>query len=193
LQPFAVYFPLCILLILTGRVSGLYLLWRGLAASPFILLASGLLAYQGGLPAAASVALKAYAAALLLAFLTASTALADLLLALRRLGSPDSLNLILGMMHRYTSLLSEEYARMERARDCRTVRPLGRKRFGVYARQLGTLILRSWDRSERIYAAMLARGFHGSWPVIEQPKLGLVDATFFALSGLLFLLARLLT
>jgi cobalt/nickel transport system permease protein len=201
LAPLAAYVPLCILLVLTGRVSGRHLMWRCLAASPFILLASGLLTLQGGLnpealraafPAALSVAYKGYAAVLLLAFLTASTALADLLAALRRFGSPESLNLILGMMYRYTTLLSQEYARMERARECRTVQPLGRQRFRVYGRQLGALILRSWDRAERVHAAMLARGFHGSWPVVEQPAVGVLDYSFLFLSCSLFLLARLL-
>jgi cobalt/nickel transport system permease protein len=200
LLPFAAYFPLCVLLVLTGRVSGLYLIWRCLAASPFILLAAGLLAFQRGLnpedvrtalPAALSVAAKGYAAVLLLGFLTASTALSDLLLALRRLGSPESLNLILGMMYRYTSVLSEEFARMERARECRTVRPLGRRRFAVYGRQLGALMLRSWDRAERVHAAMLARGFDGVWPGAERRAFARVDVAFFFVCCALFLLPRL--
>ena len=199
LEPFAAYFALCLLLILTDRVPVSRIGWRCLAASPFILLASGLLALQDGVtlpairasaPAAVSVALKGYAAALLLAFLTLSTALSELLSALRRMGSPDSLNLILSMMYRYTNLLSEEYARMERARACRTVRPLGSQVYEVYGRQLGELILRSWDRAERVHTAMLARGFTGTWPESEKRSLGVVDFVFFAMFGGLFALAR---
>jgi cobalt/nickel transport system permease protein len=201
LLPFLAYFPLSVLLILTSRASGFYLTRRCLAASPFILLASGLLAFQGGLgpdgrpagvPAALSVALKGYAAALLLSFLTATTALSELLWALRRLKSPESLNVILGMMYRYTSLLSEEYARLERARDSRTVGPLGGRRFAVYGRQLAMLVVRSWDRADRVYAAMLSRGYDGGWPAMESRRLRFFDAAFITVSGLLFLASRVL-
>jgi cobalt/nickel transport system permease protein len=199
LAPFIAYLPLCLLLILTGRASGYYLVGRCLAASPFILLASGLLALQGGwnpedirasLPAAIGVACKGYTASLLLAFLTATTSLSELLWGLRRLRSPQSLNLILGVMHRYTGLLSEEYARMERARDCRTVRPLGWERFSVATRQLGALVLRSWDRAERVHAAMLARGFNGVWPAAEERALTSLDIVFVSFSLAVFLSAR---
>ncbi len=192
LSPFPAYFALCLLLILTGRASARHLFFRTLAVSPFLLLAAGLLAFEAGsLPAAASVAAKGYAAALLLAFLTGTTPLGELLAALRRLRSPASLNLILGMMHRYTDLLSEEYARLERARNSRTVRPLGKERFRVYGRQLGALLLRSWDRAERVHAAMLARGFTGEWPEPERRPAGVRDAAFPGLTCALFLAARL--
>jgi cobalt/nickel transport system permease protein len=201
LFPFAFYLPLSLVLILTGRASGFYLTWRCLAASPFILLASGLLAFQAGftpdgrlagVPAALSVALKGYTAALLLAFLTATTALSELLWALRRLQAPESLNVILGMMYRYTSLLSEEYARLERARDSRTVGSLGGRRFAIYGRQLAALVVRSWDRAERIHAAMLSRGYHGGWPIMQSRRFGFFDTAFLAVTGLLFLLPRFL-
>jgi cobalt/nickel transport system permease protein len=201
LRPFSAYIPLCLLLMSTARVSLSYLLWRALAASPFILLAAGLLAVQGGvtpsgypagIPAALSVAGKGYTAAFLLAFLTATTPLAELLMALRRLRAPHVLNVILAMMYRYTSLLSEEYARMERARECRTVRPLGFTIFSVYGRQLGALVLRSWDRAERVHASMLARGFNGVWPGVPERAFRAADWLFLTLLAALFFAARLL-
>lgn len=199
LAPFLAYFPLSVLLILISRASGWYLISRCLAASPFILLASGLLAFQAGftsdgrpagIPAALSVALKGYSAALLLALLTATTALSELLWALRRLKAPESLNVILGVMYRYTSLLSEEYSRLERARESRTVRPLGSRRFTVYGRQLATLFIRSWDRADRVHAAMLSRGYDGAWPSMQSRRFSLFDTTFLIISSLLFLASR---
>ena len=201
IEPFGAYAILAILLVMSGRASTYYLAWRCLAASPFILLAAGLLAFQSGVApdgtplgtnAALSVAMKGYLATLLLAFLTATTTLAELLWALRKLKAPESLNLILGMMYRYTSLVSEEYARLERARQCRTVRPLGRERFSIYGHQFGTLILRSWDRADRVHAAMLSRGFNGAWPGMEERRFAFGDGVFVALSLVLFLVPRLL-
>lgn len=185
--PFAFYFPLIAVLILTSRTaSWRYIIARCLHSSPFILMASVLLLFQydltpegrpAGIAPAATVAGKGYAAALLLSFLTASTGLSQLLWAMRKLGSPDSLNLILSMMYRYTSLLSEEWLRLQRARDSRTVRPLhGRQLYRIYGRQLGLLLLRSWDRAERIHAAMLSRGFTGAWPMWDAPRFTLRDA-----------------
>jgi len=190
LGPFAGYGPLALLLVSTGRAPGYYLVTRCLAVAPFVLLAAGLLVFQAGPVPAASVALKGFTAAFLLAFLTFTTPLSDLLWGLRHLKAPESLNLILGMMYRYTSLLSEEYSRLERARDSRTTRPLGRHRFAIYGRQFGTLILRSWDRAERVHAAMLSRGFTGAWPVTRQRHFSPRDAGFLLLVCALFFAAR---
>lgn len=199
LSPFPAYLLLSIALILTSRASGLYLMRRCLAASPFILLAAGLLVLQDGLAPggqptdlipALSVALKSYAAALLLAFLTATTALPELLWAIRRLKAPEALNVILGVMYRYISLLSEEYARLGRARESRTVEPLGKKRYAIHGRQLAILVIRSWDRADRIHAAMLSRGYSGVWPAMESRRFAVSDAAFVAVATGLFLGAR---
>lgn len=189
---FAWYLPLSLVLILTSRASGSYIASRCLAASPFILLAAGLLAFQSEIAAALSIALKGYTAALLLALLTATTPLSQLLWALRRLKAPESLNVILGMMYRYTNLLLEEHARLERARESRTVRPLGGQRFAVYGREFATLIIRSWDRADRVHAAMLSRGYDGGWPSMESRKFAHFDTAVIAVTSLLFLSARLL-
>jgi cobalt/nickel transport system permease protein len=182
LRPFALFFPLILggIVLLRPKVSWRYLLARCVACSPFILMASVLLLFQydltpdgrpEGAGPAATVACKGYSAALLLAFLTESTPLGEILWAMRKLGSPETLNLILSLMYRYTALLEEEWVRLERARDSRTVRPLGWTRLtGVYGRQVGTLLVRSWERAERVHAAMLARGFHGAWPMWRDPK-----------------------
>ena len=191
LPPFAFYFPLILAFIaLLSRASWTYIIARCVASSPFILMASGLLLFQydlaadgrpAGIAPAASVAGKGYAAALLLSFLTESTPLSQLLWAMRKLGSPESLNMILSMMYRYTSLLEEEWHRLQRARDSRTVRPLTLMQMvPAYGRQAATLLLRSWERSERVHAAMLARGFDGSWPVWKSPLWTWFDGVFLA-------------
>lgn len=197
LPPFVFYGALALALVQTSRsVSGYHLTARCLTVAPFVLLASGLLLIHTGLTpegvnGALSVALKGFTAALLLAFLTATTPLPELLWALRKLKSPHSLNVILGMMHRYTGLLSEEYSRMERARESRTVRPLGSRRYSIYGRHLGTLVLRSWDRADRVHAAMLARGFSGTWPEMHPHRFGAADAAYPVVANLLFLASRL--
>ncbi|MCS7023195.1 MAG: energy-coupling factor transporter transmembrane protein EcfT [Bryobacteraceae bacterium] len=199
LPSFGAYVALSLVVMLSGRPSLAHLLLRGLAASPFILAASLVLVFRDGFgqpemargaTAAITVAAKAYLAAFLLAFLSLTTTPLELLWALRRLRAPESVNLILAMMHRYAGIVAEEYRRMELARECRTVRPLGKQRYRILGRQLGALLLRSWDRAERVHAAMLSRGFTGEWPLLYRPSLGWRDVAFFVTFSLLFLGAR---
>ncbi len=191
LAVFPWYFALAAAMIAASRARGGEIRWRVLAAAPFILLASALLAFQAGIAAGSVVAMKGMLAAALLALLASTTPLADLLWALRRMKSPESLNLILGMMHRYTTLLAEEYARMARARDSRSVQTIGRLGFLAHGGQIGALVLRSWDRAERIHASMLARGFTGAWPSLTARRLGAIDGIYLAAAVALFLAARL--
>lgn len=179
LEPFVPYFGAAFLLLSFGGVAPGTVLGRCAAASPFLLTAAALLAWQLGWQAALAVGLKGYCAVLLLTFLTATTPLADLLWALERLRSPAALNLILGLMYRYTTLLAEEHQRLKRARDSRTTAPLGLARFtAMEAQHAGTVLLRGWDRAERIHQAMLARGFTGSWPAREHRPFAVGDVVF---------------
>jgi cobalt/nickel transport system permease protein len=45
---------------------------------------------------------------------------------------------------------------------------------------IGTLFLRSYERSERIYAAMLSRGFRGEIHTLKDTSLKQKDATMLA-------------
>ena len=81
---------------------------------------------------------------------------------------------------------------MERARDCRTVNPLGWRNLSLQGHHVGSLIVRSWDRADRIHAAMLSRGFTGVWPVAAHCRFGVGDALFVLLVAGLFLAPRLL-
>jgi hypothetical protein len=56
--------------------------------------------------------------------LTATSRLQDLLRGLRGLGAPAALAWMVNLMFRYIVLLQEQYGRMARARECRTVAPL---------------------------------------------------------------------
>ena len=104
--------------------------------------------------------------ALLLAF---TTPFHDLIDALRELHVPRVMVAIISFMYRYLAVLTDEGSRMTRARDARSaLGPRGgggsiRWRATVTGRMVGSLFLRAYERSERIYAAMLARGFEGEF------------------------------
>jgi cobalt/nickel transport system permease protein len=64
-------------------------------------------------------------------------------------------------LYRYLTVLGEEASRMAAAREQRGCgQPLSVRIFGSLA---GHLLLRSFDRAERIYRAMRARGFAGEF------------------------------
>ncbi len=104
--------------------------------------------------------------ALLLAF---TTPFHDLVDGLRELRVPRIIISIISFMYRYLAVLTDEGARMLRARDARSAGVEGRAggsirwRAAVTGRMIGSLFLRAYERSERIYAAMQARGFEGEF------------------------------
>jgi cobalt/nickel transport system permease protein len=88
----------------------------------------------------------------------------ELLQALARLRLPTILVTLIALMLRYLGLLEDEAARMIRARDLRGTPPTVRGRATVAGSMVGSLFLRSVERSERVSVAMQARGFTGLLP-----------------------------
>lgn len=121
--------------------------------------------------------------ALLLAF---TTPFHDLVDALRELRLPRIMIAIISFMYRYLAVLVDEATRMLRARDARSADPTGRGgvsirwRASVTGRMVGSLFLRAYERSERIYAAMQARGFEGEFRHLGTRTLRRDEWTFFA-------------
>ena len=135
-----------------------------LELGPLTLTASG-----EGLRQFTTIALKSWVSvqmALLLAFTTPFHELVD---GLRQLRLPRIMVAIISFMYRYLAVLSEEATRMNRARLSRSASADGRTggsvrwRARVAGAMVGSLFLRSYERSERIYSAMQARGFEGEF------------------------------
>jgi cobalt/nickel transport system permease protein len=123
-----------------------------------------------GLRIFTTIALKSWLSvqvALLLAF---TTPFHDLLDAMRELHLPRVFVAIIGFMYRYLAVLGEEAQRLRRARASRSAVAVDGRGGGtvvwrarVTGGMVGSLFLRSYERSERVYAAMLARGFAGTF------------------------------
>jgi cobalt/nickel transport system permease protein len=123
-------------------------------------------------------------AALLLAY---TTAFADLIDALRGLRIPAIIVSIISFMYRYLAVLTDEAGRMARARQARSAAaPQGRSggsyawRARVTGAMVGSLFIRSYERSERIYSAMLARGFSGTFQATGLARPDQRSLTWFA-------------
>ncbi|MDQ3958585.1 MAG: energy-coupling factor transporter transmembrane protein EcfT, partial [Actinomycetota bacterium] len=94
----------------------------------------------------------------------ATTPIADLLRGLEALRAPRAFTSIAGFMSRYADVIAGEMRRMSIARRSRAHDPRYVWQARGTAAVAGTLFVRSFERGERIYAAMLSRGFTGELP-----------------------------
>ena len=123
--------------------------------------------------------------------LTATTRFPDLLWALGALRFPKPLVSTIGFMYRYLFILADEALRMIRARAARSAQVPGRTRPSISWRgrvagsMVGSLFLRALARSERVYAAMLARGYDGRMRSMIGFRMTNIDRIAFVLAILL--------
>ncbi len=156
-----------------------------------------LTASDAGLIAFISVVIKSWLSVQAALVMIATTQVVDVFLALRAFRLPAVLVAVLAFAYRYLFVLIDEASRMLRARECRSaVRPGQRGggtiswRAAVVGQMVGTLFLRSYERSERIYVAMLSRGYRGEVRALELQPLDVRDRG--ALIGVLAALALIL-
>ena len=135
--------------------------------------------------------------------LVAVTPFPDLIHALEHLRTPKIITTIIAFLYRYLFVLSDEVIRLLRARQSRAAAsavaaPAQRSggsvkwRAKVAGTMVGQLFLRSYERSDRIYNAMLARGYQGQIRTLHPHTLTRRDWTIGALSVLLILSLQLI-
>jgi cobalt/nickel transport system permease protein len=148
-------------------------------------------AVAGGWLTAADVGLKFSFGVMALTALMCTTPFSALLEAMRRFGAPRILAMQLGVLYRYVFVLVDEAMRIRRARDFRGAAraPAGR-RLAAVGGVIGSLFVRSLERSERVHAAMCARGYTGRAHGLRQLRLRWPDAAFTAGAGAYLVLCR---
>lgn len=175
---FVAYFFATAILMGISQIPLSFILGRTLLILPFIMLAS-LAAPWRGFPGLAALFVRAVLCLVLLILLTNTTRFVELLRGLRRFGCPQVLVMNLSFLYRYFFVLTEEAMRMKQARDCRRV---GRAPFfeelRILGSMLGTLLIRSFERAERMHGAMLSRGYCGEFPVISPRRFSWRDLAF---------------
>lgn len=111
--------------------------------------------------------------------------------ALEALHLPEVLVTQLMLLYRYSSVLQEEALSMQKARDLRSFGRRG-KEFSNTASLVGSLLLRTVNRSEKIYRAMTARGFQERMSMLHDEKISPGDWKIIVLWALLLLAFRLI-
>jgi cobalt/nickel transport system permease protein len=100
--------------------------------------------------------------------LAATTPVPELLRGLERLRLPAVFTSIAGFMVRYGDVITDDVRRMRIARISRGHDPRWIWQARAVAASAGTLFIRSYERGERVYLAMVSRGYAGSMPVLED-------------------------
>jgi len=141
---------------------------------------------QEGLLMALSVWLKCNAiAALNLAFLATST-IFSLAHAMAHMRVPSKLVQLFFFSWRYIHVLEEEFQRIRTAAMLRGFRPgTSLHTYRHVAWMIGALLIKGYERGERVYNAMLCRGFNGTFWVLSHFHFHLRDGVITA-AGMLF-------
>jgi cobalt/nickel transport system permease protein len=136
--------------------------------------------HEAGLAIFATVAAKATLGTLSAALLIATTPFPAVLRGLEALRVPRLLILIAAFMYRYLFVIVAEVGRMRSALLSRGYRPRHALHAGPMGRVATAMFLRTYGRGERVYLAMLARGYAGSMPRLVPLTLRRADVAFVA-------------
>ncbi|MFE9202089.1 cobalt ECF transporter T component CbiQ [Micromonospora sp. NPDC007230] len=165
-----------------ARVGPRWLLSRALIELPFVLFAfalpflgtgervevAGLSLSVDGLHGAWNILAKGTLGVLASLLLAATTTTRDLIVGLDRLRCPQILTQIATFMLRYLDVLVGEARRMRVARVSRGDDPRFLWQLRGFAAGVGALFLRAFERGERVYLAMVSRGYTGRMPAVWQ-------------------------
>ena len=206
---FGFYFVVVAILIVPSRVPIGYVFKRSLVIMPFVVMIAIFVPFfkegevagsyniwlwqltvtHSGLQVLTNIVIKAWLSILGLIWLTSTTKLTNLLSGLEKLYLPRVMVMILSFMYRYLFVLIDEMMRMKQARDSRN---FGGKRLWqirTVGNMIGTLFIRSYERGERIYAAMVSRGFDGQIRTLDHLNFRKLDAIFATSFGVVLIAA----
>jgi len=140
---------------------------------------------QPGLIRLISIGLKSWLSVQAAIILSATTPFSQIAVALRALHLPKLFVGVLSLMWRYLFMMVDQTGRLLRARSSRSgtipgqpgLKPGGtlRWRAQVTGGLAGNLFLRSLERSDRVYSAMLSRGYDGEQRSLAAPPLSSKD------------------
>jgi len=166
---------LLVAMLIAARVPVKWVLVRISPVIPFIGLGAIGLLFGGSKETFAQVTVKMVLCVGAAVWLSATTPFTQLLDALRKLKVPSLLTIMLSFMFRYLFVLAEEAMRMSRAYLSRCPRKQTMKDAFNIGRLAGALMLRTYSRAERIYLAMLSRGFDGEFRTISFQRMRFAD------------------
>ena len=195
---FGSYAAILLAVIFLSRLPLVYILVRSLTIIPFALAVSVFVPFitpgevvrefsfgpfdavmtDAGLVRFASLCLRAMISFFATITLVSSTRFGDLMCAAGALGMPVKIVALMSFMYRYLFIVIDEVSHMMLARDLRSVE---RKRLSLLTASggiVGALFVRSFEHAERLYTAMLFRGYTGKTLTVAPMHFTAADAVF---------------
>lgn len=180
-----------------SRVPAVFMALRLTAVLPFIFVAlvipfvasgeqtqlAGMQVSVDGLWGAWNIVAKAVLGASVSILLTASTEIPEIIRGLGVLRVPALFTGIATFMIRYLELIADELGRVRIAMTSRGHDPRWLHQARPIAVSAGAMFVRSYERGERVHAAMLARGFDGEMPDFGRRRA--TTAEWFVVAALL--------
>jgi cobalt/nickel transport system permease protein len=142
-----------------------------------------------GLLSFCSILLKTVLTVLAVLVLISTTSINELMYVMVRFKIPPIIVIQIMMTYHYVRLLLEEVSAMYHSYILRAPKEKGIKLKDM-APFLGQLIIRSFDRAERIYKAMQCKGFEGSFTFSKKEKITKEGWFYITFIGCLFILMR---
>lgn len=181
---FAAYALLIGVSIGISRIPLRFVAVRLLAVAPFVLFALfipfiatgetidiwGLNLSVDGLWGSWNILVKAVLGASATIVLTSTTEIPDIIRGMGLLRVPALFTSIAMFMVRYLELISDELQRTRVAMTSRGYDPRWLSQTRPIASSAGALFVRSYERGERVHAAMLSRGFSGEMPALGHRR-----------------------
>jgi cobalt/nickel transport system permease protein len=121
--------------------------------------------------------------------LISTTGIEKIAFALRKLMVPKIFVTQMLLTYRYISVLLEEAALIVKAYSLRAPLERGVK-YKAYGSLLGQMLLRAFDRANRVYNAMILRGFNGEYYFENQSKMSADSILYFVIWSVFFINAR---
>lgn len=164
--PYSVYLlfhsAAALILIALSRVPMLFVLKRALLVVPFVAFPALAMYLSNSNRDAfflSTTVLKGMLSASIFIILVSTTRFTALLDVLRAARMPRPVVSTLSFMYRYVFIIMDQGMRMQRARETRYFGGFYGRQAGVFANMISSLFVRSFERGERVYNAMLMRGF----------------------------------
>lgn len=146
----------------------------GAPVASFQLLRWNIVVTDAGLARFMSIVVRSWLSVQMAILLVATTEFPKIVHALRQLRVPAILTVIILFLYRYLFVLADEAMRLMRARASRSAITSSGKGGGsalwrarVAGNMAGQLFLRSYERSDRVYNAMLSRGYTGELRIMQ--------------------------
>lgn len=150
------------LLVVNGLVALLWLFLPFSVPGPALVSLGPLEGTLEGVLYAARITLKSNAIVLVLVALVATMPVYTAGRAMRALGVPEKIVYLLFFTYRYVHVIFREYERLATAARIRGFRPhTSLHTYRTYAFLMGMLLVKSYERAQRVRAAMVCRGFQG--------------------------------